>query len=634
MDETIALIRSVPIFRGYIEVAETELRLEKAQGGTRTRSQEVAELQKALTEAKGRAEAQFKQVASNEAIRAEKEKKEFDYLSDLWKRVAKSRFISDVDCTTREVITGAQKAALVELFHWVLKQWKDDGVAKEIKDALRENSSHLTPEIVRKQIILLNQFTGNIRVIVKKKDAKEDDAIANTQSDDDGNFIMSFNLPANPSPGTNGSAASSAGAAANLAGTTTTASGVGNDVYVVSSEGDNHHTKREIKFFDDCKCYKLDLRIEDRPPSLLTRAVVGYQQAGAAASKIEQNYFFDLFISKSLPWQQSMNPDFGEKFKAWTAVRTLSVKQSGEFKLGDFSTSLVSGIANIPAKDAVRVVDVLGGVEIRLTGNSGLLPSFDRDTKQKFSLSFIAGLGFTTPTDPKDDILKFKIPDQKTIEGLPKELQNTADVKRLVELKGLGYDNVALIPDDRDRFFRQYFAGLRIQAFFFNRYNMPLQRFPAQFDFSIGQNEYVSGGRLRGQVFRLDGYFPLPFDNLQYINLYGTALLRLSRVRAGTPLILAPVLDAQGNADNKFPAANTAVLPVHQFDRDYYKIGVGFDFISFIKKVKDWRTSNASAAQAAPPANGTGSNNSQSSAPAPGTGNTGTASPPRNPLQD
>jgi hypothetical protein len=122
----------------------------------------------------------------------------------------------------------------------------------------------------------------------------------------------------------------------------------------------------------------------------------------------------------------------------------------------------------------------------------------------------------------------------------------------------------------------------------------------------------------------------LPYDNLQFINLYGTALMRPTRVTTGSPLVLEPVLDAQGNPDNKFPAPNTALLPVHQFDRDYYKIGVGFDFLSFIKKVKDWRTSEANKAKAVPtptptptpPANN-GATNSGLTAPARAVGNAG-----------
>ncbi len=480
--------------------------------------------------------------------------------------------------TNSAILEGAQKQAVIHVLRDALTGL-DRKSPKEVLGSLpgRQEYSSLSRESIERQILLLEQYLGKVTVRMTKPKANSTTEVETweTLSDADGNF--EFDPPSD-------------------------------GVYTISSEAD-HFKTQQVVFLAKGKPVRIYLPIDEQPVSLLTRAVVGYQQAGAAAAKIEQNYFFDLFVSKSLPWRQTVHPDFGERFKVWTSARTLSVQQSGEFKLGDFSTSLVSGVANLQAKEAVRVIDALGGIELRLTGNNALLPSFDRDTKQKFSLSLIVGGGFVTPTDPKEQIFKFKIPDQKAVEGLPKELQNTPDVRRLLDLKRAGFDNVALVADDRDRFFRQYYAGLRLQTFFFNRHNVPLQRFPAQLDFAIGQNEYVSGGRLHGPIIRVDAYFPLPYDNLQFINLYGTVLMRPTRVTTGSPLVLEPVLDAQGNFDNKFPAPNTALLPVHQFDRDYYKFGVGFDLISFIKKYKDWRTSEASKAKAmptptpAPPAN-------------------------------
>src|SRR5262249_9159529 len=158
----------------------------------------------------------------------------------------------------------------------------------------------------------------------------------------------------------------------------------------------------------------INLPIEDRPVSLLTRAVVGYQQAGAASADFEQNYFFDLFVSQSLPFLQKINPDFGEGWRAWGAIRAISAPQSGNVTVGGLANELVTNISNLKANEAARVFDYLGGVEVRMPwfSNSSLLPSFDRDTKQKFSLSFIGSFGFLTPTNPAQTVKTFKISDQ------------------------------------------------------------------------------------------------------------------------------------------------------------------------------------------------------------------------------
>jgi hypothetical protein len=201
-----------------------------------------------------------------------------------------------------------------------------------------------------------------------------------------------------------------------------------------------------------------------------------------------------------------------------------------------------------------------------VAGNAALLPSFDRRTKQKFSLSLIAGGGIITPTNSLDSLTTFKVFNDTP--GLPPQAK--------------GKDFVAFVQSDRDRFFRQYYAGVRIQTFFFNLFNMPMQRFPAQLDLTIGQNEFVTGGRLRGPVVRIEGYYPLPFEDLKFINIFGTAMLRPGRAKIGIPLVLQSAPDG-----TVVPASNAALIALPQPNRDYYRVGFGIDFISFVKKLQE-----------------------------------------------
>ena len=181
--------------------------------------------------------------------------------------------------------------------------------------------------------------------------------------------------------------------------------------------------------------------------------------------------------------EQRIDPDFGERWRMWGAFRAMSVPQSGDMTISDTAGNFVANVAAVKAKDAARVFDVIGGVEVRIAGNNALLPSFDRQTKQKFTLSLIAGYGFVTPTTPQDEIKVFKV--FKDAPGLPPEAKDK--------------EFVAFVPNDRDRFFRQYYGGIRLQTFFFNRYNVPIQRFPAQLDFTVrkevlfGDHTYLSG---------------------------------------------------------------------------------------------------------------------------------------------
>ena len=433
--------------------------------------------------------------------------------------------------TIEEGDTGGPKAATIELLRRILE--KKELLSRFLSG--RSVNPRMSQDTLNKLIMTLNGYLDNITVRVEL----DDKLVATAMTDEDGQYEVTLEE---------------------------------NDdgkFYVFSTEADNYLSKRKVVIADSDQ--KVNLPIEDRPVSLLTRAVVGYQQAGAASADFEQNYFFDLFVSQSLPFLQKINPDFGEGWRAWGAIRAISAPQSGTVTIGGLANGLVTNISNLKANEAARVFDYLGGVEVRLPwfSNSSLLPSFDRDTKQKFSLSFIASFGFVTPTNPAQTVKTFKISDQ-----FRTEFEKTVGGAELS-----GKDFVAFAQSDRDRFFRQYYAGVRMQTFFFNRHNAPLQRFPAQLDLQFGVNEYVTAGRVRGGVIRLDGYYPLPYENLKFINLFGTAIIKPVRSKLTNTLILEPVED-QKRFDPK-----TAILPVSQFNRDYYRVGVGIDFVSFMGKL-------------------------------------------------
>jgi hypothetical protein len=404
----------------------------------------------------------------------------------------------------------------------------------------------LSTDTIKKQIDMLEQFLGNVDVLLTDKDGHE---VGRVRANHDGNFI--FTVP------------------------------FANDTaqkLTVATAGDDYNTTGEILVRPGDR-QRVNLEIEDRPASLLARTIIGYDQSGAAAAKHEQNYFLDFFVSKSFPFRQKINPDFGERLRLWGDFRINSIPQSGEATVGDFAGGFATQVSGLHIKDVARVFEFLGGVEYRLTGNNALWPSFDRKTKQKFSLSFIGAFGSVTPVDPLEKApTVFKVFDAAP--GLPPAAK--------------GKEFVAFVPTDRDRFFRQYYAGLRVQTFFFNKYNVPMQRFPAQFDLTVGQNEFVTGGRYHGPVIRMESFFPLPYENAKFINLFASATMIPGRPTIGTPLVLQPAPDG-----TIVPGANVALISVPQPNRDYYRIGFGIDAIALFQKLLQSKNSGGAAAATA-----------------------------------
>jgi len=309
-----------------------------------------------------------------------------------------------------------------------------------------------------------------------------------------------------------------------------------------------------------------DLQIFVRPLGEYSRAIVGFEQAAASSASHTQKFFFDLTLSTPLPFGES-DPYFGKRARLWGTARVTSVPQQITSGVATFSAGFAQQVGNLKVNEVAQGIEYLVGTEIRLKSRMQPFGSFDGTTTNRFTTSFIAGAGAITPINPKSTLEIFKVfPGAPGLPPVP-----------------AGKDFIAFVSPDRDRFFRQYFAGLRLQTYYFNYRNpdIPLKRYPAVLDITFGQNEAMTGGRLRGGVLRLEGFYPLPYDGLKFINLFGTALMKLSRTNINDPLILeaAP-------AGTTVPASNVFIQTIPQMNRDYYRIGVGIDFISLINK---WR---------------------------------------------
>ena len=337
-----------------------------------------------------------------------------------------------------------------------------------------------------------------------------------------------------------------------------------NGNYIVSASVGDYKTEEPLQVNGAGAVVNLQLLV--RPLGEYSRAIVGFEQAGASAAQADQNYFFDLTLSAPLPFGTA-DPYFGRRGRMWGTARITSVPQQINSGVATFATGFAQQVGNLQVNEVAQGFEFLAGTEIRLTKRMSPFGSFDGTTTNRFSVALIAAAGAITPMDPKTTLEVFKIfPDAPGLPTIPP-----------------GKEFIAFFSPDRDRFFRQYYAGLRLQTYYFNYRNpdVPLQRYPAVLDITYGQNEAVTGGHLHGGVLRLEGFYPLPYDGLKFINLFGTALLRPKRSRVTDPLILEPA-----PADTVVPGANVFLQTVPQFNRDYYRIGVGIDFMSLINKLR------------------------------------------------
>ena len=136
---------------------------------------------------------------------------------------------------------------------------------------------------------------------------------------------------------------------------------------------------------------------------------------------------------------------------------------------------------------------------------------------------------------------------------------------------------VAFSLQDRNRFFRQAYAGFRLKTNVIG--DTQHVRFPDTFDLTYGFNESVTGGRIRGGVMRLEGFVPIPYAKVSWIYFFGTGIFK----PGGQPTLRSPFFLDPAPAGTLPTNPGAVVIPQEQADRDYYRVGMGIDFISLVK---------------------------------------------------
>jgi hypothetical protein len=158
-----------------------------------------------------------------------------------------------------------------------------------------------------------------------------------------------------------------------------------------------------------------------------------------------------------------------------------------------------------------------------------------------------------------------------------------------------GAKTVAFVFPNRSRFYRDYYGGIRLRTFYFkgnckkantgqsapaspDETCKPVDNFPGTFDARFGEDETVTGGKLRGVVLTLTGSYPLPGTS-GTIRIFGATYLRLHKNKNTTALVLIPSTSFISLDD-----PTVVVQPIQPSDQDYFRLGLGVDLVALIHK--------------------------------------------------
>ncbi|HEY9403819.1 MAG TPA: Ig domain-containing protein [Pyrinomonadaceae bacterium] len=335
--------------------------------------------------------------------------------------------------------------------------------------------------------------------------------------------------------------------------------------------------------------------------SLTTRAIIGFEQAGASSADSKQEPFLDLFFTAPLYFGQKRDekkkkfdpPRFNNlpTLSAWGQIRLAAIPQQAS-AIGTFATDFVNPLTDGKLVELVQGFDFLAGLDLRLYGSDkgylGLVPGI----KQRTFVHLVAAYGAISPlteTRRTNAALIYKVPGENSP-------QRALFVRRFGEAAA-EKQNIAFVYPDRDRFLRQFYAGFRFKTFYFNNDSAePINRFPAILDVMFGQNEAVTGGRLksvvtndegkiigesRNLVMRLEAFYPFPIREASFLYLYGTAMMKLGGkgVKITTPLFLS-----KSDGDVSLTSDSVFIAPNLQTDRDYYRIGIGVNLTELFNR--------------------------------------------------
>jgi hypothetical protein len=331
--------------------------------------------------------------------------------------------------------------------------------------------------------------------------------------------------------------------------------------------------------------------------------VIGFEQTGASSAQSTQKFFFNFFVSRPLPILGSKGYDitpanknhcdtdpfcapriFGPKLRWWGDVRIASYPQQISSGVGEFATGFATQVAQIKVNQLAQAGEFNTGLDYRLSSFPKIFPTIGDSSDERVMLSGIAGFGAISPFNPLDVLQIFVNPD-------PASAQGPAFYKKFPSSQGFQF--TGFTTPDRDRFYWEYGAGVRLTTLYFDHAgNQGMS--PAMVSYTLGQNQLVSGGHSAGWVQKVEAFFPLSLgqrfaENVTTLYLFGRADMQLTRAHQTTPFILQP-------ADASITGFNSQVNIISMAsNRDLYTIGVGIDAVKLIKSIASLPNPSAKA---------------------------------------
>jgi hypothetical protein len=319
-----------------------------------------------------------------------------------------------------------------------------------------------------------------------------------------------------------------------------------------------------------------------------TRIMAGIDVSAASSADPAAKFLGEFDIDIPLPGRKTTTP-IGSNDWIWGYARVSSIAQaSGAISSASNVSTYIQPLTSSAPSSIVQSFEVTGGYELRFR---------ETDThgwaRRPIVISGILGGGFITPISTVQQgtppiyiattaLQKYYATIATQNPGNTTDTTNASNISAACPAATPPATTpptcyIAEYPSARERFFHDYGLGLRIKHYYFNDWDESFI-FPAIFDVTVGQNDYVTAGYLRRAVIHLGGSTPLK----QFPGLYVYAAFDLALEKNGTPNQQFVLQSAPSTVT--VSSANVANIFVGQPDRDRYRFGIAYDLDSLIKK--------------------------------------------------
>ena len=333
--------------------------------------------------------------------------------------------------------------------------------------------------------------------------------------------------------------------------------------------------------------------------------VAGIEQAGSSSLPSQTNFFLSGFTRVSGTKDAEFFP-----VRPWARIRILGSPTGSTGDVVSAFQDPSGALKDLPKSKIGQSVDFVAGIEVPMWGRKN----------KRYSGSFLIDAGSTSPLASDSVVNKFQVPAAGSQQcnliiqkfsaknGYPAGLivPNT-DTTTPTNCLAHGYTVLAFSNEDRSSFLRKYSVGIRTIFRYANKNVTTATQDEKDksdstkkvttsestttytccqsgiVDWTVGQDEAITGGYLRHWVFRIDGVYPLSFGkdkDAGWLYVFGSVAVRLQRNTTFPSLILKSDTSSAVPSD-----PNVALLPLKQPDKDFFRFGVAIGVDKLFSKL-------------------------------------------------